>query len=59
MKNAVEIIEALGYKLRMFGVPINVSTNIFCDNGAVCVNTTRPESTLSMKHYSISYHCAQ
>jgi hypothetical protein len=30
-------------------------TNIFCDNGAVVVNATRPESTLSKKHHSIAY----
>jgi hypothetical protein len=56
MKNAVEMIEALRYKLRMFGVPIDGPTNIFCDNGAVVVNTTRPEWTLSKKHHSIAYH---
>ena len=55
----MDIIEALRYKLRMFGVPIYGSTNIFCDNGAVCVNTTRPESTLSKKNHIIAYHCAQ
>ena len=52
------MIEALRYKLRMFGVQIDVSTNIFCGNGAVCVNMTRPELTLSKKHHSIVYHCA-
>jgi hypothetical protein len=56
MKNAVEMIEALRYKLRMFGVPIEGPTNIFCDNGAVCANTTRPESTLTKKHHSIACH---
>ena len=59
MKNAMEIIDALQYKLCMFGVPINGSTNIFCENGAVWVNMTRPESTLSKNHHSISYHCAR
>ena len=29
MKNAVELIEALRYKLRMFGVPIDGPTNVF------------------------------
>ena len=53
MKNVVDIIEALRYKLRMFGVPIDESTNIFCDNRAVCVNTTRTESTLSKKHHRV------
>jgi hypothetical protein len=56
MKSAVEMIEALRYKLRMFGVPVDGPTNIFCDNGAVVVNTTRPESTLSKRHHSIAYH---
>jgi hypothetical protein len=56
MKNAVEMIESLRYKLRMFGVPVEGPTNIFCDNGAVCSNTTRPDSTLTKKHHSIAYH---
>ena len=58
MKNALEIIETLRYKMCMFGVTIDGSRNIFCDNRAVCVNTTRPELTLSKKHHSIAYHCA-
>ena len=52
IKNTVEIIEALVYKLRMFGVLIVESTDVFCDNREVCVNTTRPESTLYKKHHS-------
>jgi hypothetical protein len=56
MKNAVKMIEALHYKLRMFGIPVDGPTNILCDNGAVCANTTRPESTLTKKHHSIDYH---
>ena len=35
MKTAVEDIEALCYKLRMFGIPIEGPTNVFCDNEAV------------------------
>ena len=56
MKNAVELIESLRYKLRMFGVPIEGPTNIFCDNEAVYKNTSLPESTLKKKHHSIAYH---
>ena len=56
MKNAIELIEAMRYKLRMFGVPIEGATNVFCDNEAVCKNTTLPESTLKKKHHSIAYH---
>ena len=54
--NSVEILEALRYKLRIFGVLFNGSTNIFCENEAVCVNTTWPELTLSKKHHIIAYH---
>jgi hypothetical protein len=56
MKNAIELIESLRYKLRMFGVPIDGPTNIFCDNDAVCKKTTLPDSTLKKKHHSIAYH---
>jgi hypothetical protein len=56
MKNAVELIESLRYKLRMFGVPIDGPTNVFCDNDAVCSNTKLPKSTLKKKHHSIAYH---
>ena len=56
MKNSVKLIEVLRYKLRMFGVPIDVLTNIFCDNREGRANMTRPESTLTNKHHSIAYH---
>ncbi|KAI2504254.1 Reverse transcriptase (RNA-dependent DNA polymerase) [Fragilaria crotonensis] len=56
MKNAVELTEALRYKLRMFGIPLDTATNVFCDNEAVYKNTTLPESTLKKKHHSIAYH---
>jgi hypothetical protein len=56
MKNAVEMTEALRCKLRMFGVPLDGPTNVFCDNGAVAVNTARPESTPSKKDHSIACH---
>ena len=56
MKDAVELIESLRYKLRMFGVPLTGPTNIFCDNEAVYKNTSLPESTLKKKHHSIAYH---
>ena len=57
MKNAVELTEALRYKLRMFGVPIDGPTNTFCDNEAVYKNTSSlPESTLKKEHHAIAYH---
>jgi hypothetical protein len=40
----------------MFEVPIEGSTNVFCDNEAVYKNTSIPESTLKKKCHSIAYH---
>ena len=56
MRIAVELIEALPYKLRMFGIPLDGPTNVFCDNEAVTKNAINPESTLKKKHNSIAYH---
>lgn len=56
MKNAIEMIEALRYKLRMFGVPLVGPADIFCDNEAVTKNCSIPESQLKKKHHSIAYH---
>jgi hypothetical protein len=56
IKNAVELTESLHYKLRMFGVPVDGPTNVFCDNEDVYKNTSLPESTLKKKHHSIANH---
>ena len=40
LKNAVQLVEALGYNLRMFGVPIEGPTNVFCDNESVYKNVS-------------------
>ena len=56
MRIAVELTEALRYKLQMFGIPLDGPTNVFCDNEAVTKNATIPESTLKKKHNSIAYH---
>ena len=59
MKTVVEHTEALRYKLRMFSIPIEGPTNVFCDNEAVFKNTSIPDSTLKKKHTSICYHQAR
>jgi hypothetical protein len=56
MKTAIEQVEALRYKLRMMGIPLDGPTSIFCDNESVFKNATRPESVLQKKHNSIAYH---
>ena len=43
----------------MFGVPIDGSTDIFCDNEALYKNASTPESKLRKKHHSISDHMSR
>jgi hypothetical protein len=64
MKTAVELVEALRYKLRMMGVPLDGPAYIKADNMSVIKNSSMPESTLWKKSNSIAYHyvrerCAQ
>ena len=59
MKNYVEMIAALQYKLIMFGVPIDVYTDILCDNEALYKNAPTPESQLRKKHHNISYNMSR
>jgi len=56
MRILVEILEAMRYKLRMLGVPIDGRSNVFCNNKSVVTNVTIPTSTLKKKHNSIAYH---
>ena len=56
IKNSVELIEALRYKLRMFVVPTDRPTKSFCDNEAMTKNCSNPTLMLRKKNHSISYH---
>jgi hypothetical protein len=56
MRQAVDMIEGLRYKLRMMGVPIDGATKVYCDNEAVVKATSRPESVLKKKHNAVNYH---
>ena len=56
LKIAIDHIEAIRYKLRMFGVKIEGPTDIYCNNEAVVRNCSTPESVLKKKHHSIAYH---
>ena len=59
MKTMVEHIEALRYKLWMFGIPIEGPTNVFCDNEAGFKSTLILDSMLKKKHTSRCYHWAR
>ena len=51
-----DLIVALRYKLRMFGVRLEGPAYVFCDNRGVVKNVSIPESVLNKKHNAINYH---
>jgi hypothetical protein len=56
LRCARDLIVAMRYKLRMFGIPINGPALVYCDNQGVVKNVMIPESVLSKKHNAIDYH---
>jgi hypothetical protein len=59
MKQGMEQMRALRYKLRMMGVPLSGPSYLYGDNMSVIHNTQRPESTLKKKSNSICYHAVR
>ena len=56
MKTAVEMIQALQFKLRSFGVPMEGPADVYCDNEAVTKAACNPDVTLAKKHNAVAYH---
>ena len=56
LKTALDLVEALVYKLRMLGVPIDGEARVFCDNEAVVKSGSFPEITLKKKTSSIAFN---
>ncbi|KAL7549612.1 hypothetical protein ACHAWF_012879 [Thalassiosira exigua] len=56
MKQAVEYVRGLRYKLRMMGIPVEEPAFVFGDNQSVLCNTTMPDSQLKKKSNSIAFH---
>jgi hypothetical protein len=56
MKNGIETLRVLCYKLRMRGVALSGPTYVYGDNMSVVHNTQRLESVLKKKSNSICYH---
>ena len=50
------MIEALRYKLRCFGIPVEGPVDFFCDNISVVKNSSIPTSALNKRNNSICYH---
>ena len=56
LRIATELIESLMHKLQMFGVPIEGTTNVYCNNKSVIMNASIPTSVLNKRHNAICYH---
>jgi hypothetical protein len=56
MKQCVEYLHGLRYKLRMMGIPCEGPAFVYGDNQSVLANTSIPDSTLKKKSQSIAYH---
>jgi hypothetical protein len=56
LRIATEQMEALRYKLRMFGVPIDGPGDVYCDNQSVVESSSLPQRTLQKKHNAICFH---
>ena len=54
MKQAMDMIEGLIYKLCMFGIPVEGEARIICDNMAAV--GSNPDARLQKKHNSIAFH---
>ena len=59
MKNGMEVLRGLRYKLRMMGVPLDGPSFIYGDNMSVIHNTQRPASILKKKSNSVCYHAVR
>jgi hypothetical protein len=56
LRIATEQVEALRYKLRMFGVPVDGPGDVYCDNQSVVDSSSIPERTLQKKHNAVCFH---
>ena len=56
MKQGIDALRGLRYKLRIIGIPIFGPSYIYGDNMSVIHSSSRPESVLRKKSNSIRYH---
>ena len=56
MKQGVETLIGIIFKLRMMGFKIDGPSYVYGDNMSVIHNTSKPESVLKKKSNSICYH---
>ena len=53
MKQGIDVLQGLRYKLRMMDIPISGPPYLYKDNVSVVHNTSRPESVLRKKSTSV------
>ena len=53
------MVQSLLFKLRIFRVPVEGPTDMFCEKEVVYTNSSTPDSVLRKKHHKISYHKCQ
>ena len=56
LRICTEMVEALRYKIRCFGVPIDGPCGVLCDNRSVVTNSSVPTSVLKKRLNAICYH---
>ena len=56
MKQGIDALQGLRYKLRMMGIPVFNPSYIYGDNMSVAHYTFRPESVLRKKSNSVCHH---
>ena len=59
LKQGIEALRGLRYKLRMMGIPISGPSYVYGDNMSVIKNSSKPESTLNKKSNQICYHAVR
>jgi hypothetical protein len=59
MKQGMEALRGIRYKLRMMGVELAGPSYIYGDNMSVIHNTQRPESMLKKKSNAVCYHAVR
>ena len=56
MKQGIDTLRSLRYKLRMMSIPISGPSIVYGDNRSVVHNTSRPELVLRKKGNLVFYH---
>ena len=56
LKITSELVEALRYKLRCFGVRLDGPASVFCGNNSVVTNASGLNPMLNKRHNIICYH---